>query len=84
VCDVLVATSLNMLEKTKDGSKARQDLIYFGIRKELHGHCDKLETTKGKLVINDHCPPPIMLHSKSKEARASFQVPCSYKVTSSY
>jgi hypothetical protein len=37
VCESLVATIVNMPEKTKDVPKARNDLIKLGIRKELHG-----------------------------------------------
>jgi hypothetical protein len=39
VCESLVATIVNMTEKTKDGPKARNDLIKLGIRKELHVGC---------------------------------------------
>jgi hypothetical protein len=58
-----------MPEKTKDGPKARNDLIKLGIRKELHGGCpddaDDDETqadTQGhmykKAKRNDYyCPP---------------------------
>jgi hypothetical protein len=37
VCESLVATIISMPEKTKDGPKARNDLIKLGISKELHG-----------------------------------------------
>ena len=37
VCESLVATIINMPDRTKDGPKARHDLICLGIRKELHG-----------------------------------------------
>ncbi len=36
VCESLVATIINMPDRTKDGPKARHDLICLGIRKELH------------------------------------------------
>jgi hypothetical protein len=39
VCESLVATIINMPEKTKDGPTARNGLIKMGIRKELHGGC---------------------------------------------
>src|SRR3954466_11649485 len=37
VCESLVATIINMPDRTKDGPKARHDLICLGIRKELDG-----------------------------------------------
>ena len=37
VCESLVATLINMPDRTKDGPKARNDLIFMGIRKDLHG-----------------------------------------------
>ena len=37
VCESLLATLLNMPDKTKDGPKARSDLKHMGIRKDLHG-----------------------------------------------
>ena len=65
-------TLLNMPERTKDGSKARSDLIHMGIREELQGgrpgidHDQSEEETdgpKGKRVKrNDYyCPPPASL-----------------------
>ncbi|KAK1609673.1 hypothetical protein QYE76_033346 [Lolium multiflorum] len=36
VCESLLGTVLNMPERTKDGSKARHDLMALHIRKELH------------------------------------------------
>ena len=36
VCESLFGTLLNMPEMTKDGPKARNDLKFMGIRKELH------------------------------------------------
>src|SRR4051812_25527943 len=63
VFENLFATLLNMREKTKDGPKARNDLIHLGIREELHGGIEssdeEMNRHKGKKVIkNDyHCPP---------------------------
>ena len=37
VCESLLATLLNMPERTKDGPKARNDLIHMNIRRELQG-----------------------------------------------
>jgi hypothetical protein len=36
VCESLLGTLFNMLDRTKDGSKARNDLMSLNIRKELH------------------------------------------------
>src|ERR1041385_8819148 len=40
VCESLFGTLLNMPEKTKDGPKARNDLKFMGIRRELHPPSD--------------------------------------------
>jgi hypothetical protein len=37
VCESLFGTLLNMPERTKDGPKARHDLIVLGIRNDLQG-----------------------------------------------
>jgi hypothetical protein len=37
MCDSFLDTLLNMPERTKDGTKARNDIIKQNIRKELHG-----------------------------------------------
>ena len=36
VCESLLGTLLNMPERTKDGPKARSDLIHMNISEELH------------------------------------------------
>jgi hypothetical protein len=36
VCESLLGTLFNMLDRTKDGPKARNDLMALNIRKELH------------------------------------------------
>jgi hypothetical protein len=72
VCESLVATIVNMPEKTKDGPKARNDLIKLGIRKELHGgrpdddDDDEMQETQGhmrkKAKRNEYyCPLPASL-----------------------
>ena len=38
MCESLLATLLNMPEKTKDGPKERADLLSMGIREELHAN----------------------------------------------
>jgi hypothetical protein len=40
VCESLLATIVNMPDRTKDGPKARHDLELLGIKKELHGPPD--------------------------------------------
>src|SRR3954470_21564226 len=40
VCESLCGTLRNMPEKTKDGPKARNDLKFMGIRRELHPPSD--------------------------------------------
>jgi hypothetical protein len=37
VCESLLATIINMPDRTKDGPKARHGLEFLGIKKELHG-----------------------------------------------
>jgi hypothetical protein len=73
VCESLLGTLLNMPERTKDGPKARYDLLSIGIREELHAgrpnddddddDDDEAEDTqsrrKGKNAkkIEYYCPP---------------------------
>jgi hypothetical protein len=69
VCESLVATIINRPEKTKDGQKARNDLIKLGIRKELHGgHPDDADDDETQADTQGHmrkkakrnnyyCPP---------------------------
>ena len=62
VCESLLGTLLNMPERTKDGLKARNNLITMGIWKELHGGrpaiIDQEEETEGhkgkKVKRNDY------------------------------
>ena len=68
VFESLFGTLVNMSERTKEGPKARSDLIHLDIREELQGgrpadHDQSEEETdgpKGKRVKrNDYyCPPP--------------------------
>ena len=46
VLESFLGTLLNMLEKTKDGPKARTDLKILGIREDLHGAPPKKTETK--------------------------------------
>jgi hypothetical protein len=68
VCKSLLGTLLNMLERTKDGPKARNDLRIMGIRSDLHGgppdvvdddDHESVGHRKGKKVkkTEHHCPP---------------------------
>ena len=69
VCESLLATLLNMPDKTKDGPKARHDLKHMGIREELQGgRPDDDDDDKGEMEgrrlckkvkkNNDYyCPP---------------------------
>ena len=71
VCESLLGTLLNMPERTKDGPKARADLLSMGIREELHAKRpndhedddDEAKDTesrrKGKKAkkIEYYCPP---------------------------
>ncbi|KAK1681203.1 hypothetical protein QYE76_042051 [Lolium multiflorum] len=87
VCESLLGTLLNMPERTKDGPKARYDLLSIGIREELHAgrpddddddDDDEAEDTqsrrKGKKAkkIEYYCPR--VLHSKSEGDRAVFRL----------
>ena len=67
----LLATLMNMLDKTKDGPKARRDLEDLNIRADLHmpphKKSEEMETEtvardKGKKVNKKevhYCPPPL-------------------------
>ena len=68
VLESLLATPMNMPDKTKDGPKARKDLQDLKIREDLHMSphkmSDETETEtearekKGKKIKNeDYCPP---------------------------
>ena len=46
MCESLFGTLLNMPEKTKDRPKARNNLKFVGIRKELHPPSDDDEPDK--------------------------------------
>jgi len=79
VCESLLGTLLNMPERTKDGPKARHDLIHMDIRAELHGgrpDDDEPEdglSQKGKRVKkNDYyCPPPASLWIRMRSINSS-------------
>ena len=71
VCESLLATLLNMLEKTKDAMKARKDLAYLSIREELQ--IDKPEKGdepeepgKKRKQREYYCPPSCFTLSPSE------------------
>ncbi|KAK1570190.1 hypothetical protein QYE76_018357 [Lolium multiflorum] len=90
VCESLLGTLLNMPERTKDGPKARYDLLSIGIREELHAgrpnddnddddnDDDEAEDTqsrrKGKKAKKIEYYCPRVLHSKSEGDRAVFRL----------
>ncbi|XP_029128611.1 uncharacterized protein LOC109806195 [Cajanus cajan] len=61
VCDSVIGTLLNIKGKTKDGVKARQDLVDMGIRSELHPQSIGRRT---------YLPPAC--HTLSKKEKKSF------------
>ena len=76
VLESLLATLINMLDKTKDVPKARKDLQDLNIREDLHMPPRKqsdeteMETEarekKGKKIKEEYyCLPPFLLHLKS-------------------
>ena len=87
VCESLLATLLNMPEKTKDGPKARADLLSMGIREELHANRpnddddddeppeDMESRRKGKGQEERILLPSRLLHSKSEGDPAVYQLP---------
>ena len=85
VCESLLATLLNMPEKTKDGPKARADLLSMVIREELHANCpydddeppeDTESHRKGKKAKkSEYYCPHCVLHSKSEGDQAIYQLP---------
>ena len=58
VCDSIIGTLLNIPGKTKDGEKARQDMLKMGIRKEL------APVEKGKRI---YLPPACYTLSKKEK-----------------
>ena len=97
VFESLFGTLLNMPEKTKDGPKARNDLVILGIREELHGGSKNLSDEiegKGKKVKKDddkakevkkeyYCPPSCFTLSQ-KETDQFFKCLYGIKVSSGY
>jgi len=92
VCESLLGTLLNMPERTKDGPKARSDLIKMGIRKDLHGgrppsidESEEMEGRKGKRVkLNDYNFPPACFSLSPKELEQFFKCLLGIKVPSGY
>ena len=75
VCESLLGTLLNMLERTKDGPKARADLKSMGIREELHANDDEAKQDteschkgeKAKKTGNDYPPACFTLSQEEIE-----------------
>ena len=71
VCESLFATLLNMLEKTKDGPKARADLLSMGIREEVHANRPNDDDDDDD--DNDDDEPPEDTESRRKGKKAKKQ-----------
>ena len=94
VLESLLATLMNMPDKTKDGPKARKDLQDLKIREDLHmpprKMSDETETEtearekKGKKIKKeDYCPPSCFTLSQA-EINALFKCLTGVKVSSGY
>ena len=94
VLESLLATLMNMPDKTKDGPKARKDLQDLKIREDLHmlprKMSDETETEtearekKGKKIKKeDYCPPSCFTLSQA-EINAFFKCLTRVKVSSGY
>jgi hypothetical protein len=91
VLESLLGTLMNMTKKTKDGPKARSDLKFLGIRKDLHGGPPKSskETEmedRGKNVNKKqeyYCPSSCFTFSQ-KETDQFFKCLDGIKVSSGY
>ena len=94
VLERLLATLMNMPDKTKDGPKARKDLQDFKIREDLHMPPHKksdeteMETEarekKGtKIKKEDYCPPSCFTLSQA-QINAFFKCLTGVKVSSGY
>jgi hypothetical protein len=85
VLESLLATVMNMPDKTKDGPKARRDLEDLNIRADLHMPPHKkseeteMETEEGegaeKLTSKRRIIAPFLLHLKCEGDRSIHQVP---------
>ena len=87
ILESLLGTLMNMLERTKDGPKARKDLEFLNIRKDLQmpgkrsSEETKTETEtedRGKKVNKkeEQYYPPLLLHLRSEGGRSIVQVRC--------
>ena len=66
MCDILVTTLINMPDRTKDGPKARHDLIFMGIRKDLHGGRTTLDDQEDD---DDHESEATQVRRKGKKVK---------------
>ena len=53
-CESVLGTMLNMLERSKDGPKARVDLKSMAIRQELHANDDDDDDDEAKQDTESH------------------------------
>src|SRR3954467_5401548 len=74
VCESLFATLLNMPEKTKDGPKARADLLSMGIREELHANRPNNDDDDDD-DDDDEPPKDTESHRKGKKPKKQSQHP---------
>ena len=67
VCESLFGMLLNMPEKTKDWTKARNDLKFMGIRRELHPPSDDDESKEEEEMEtqNSHCKGKKVIKKKT-------------------
>ena len=87
---------MNMPERTKDGPKARKDLEFLNIRKDLQMPGKKsFEETETKMETEDrakkvnkkeeqYCPPPSCFTLDPKEVDQLFKCLARIKVSSEY
>ena len=90
VLESLLATLMNMPDKTKDGPKARKDLQDLKIREDLHMPPRKMsdktearETKVKKIKKEDYCPPSCFTLSQA-EINQFFKCLSGVKVSSDY
>ena len=83
VCENLLGILLNMLDKTKDGPKARADMEFLGIRKKLWATKQTTKLGTGAVRIKTDCPAACYTLSK-KEIVSFLECLQGVKVSSGY
>jgi hypothetical protein len=73
VCESLLATIVNMPDRTKDGPKARHDLELLSIKKELHGPPDNDDDDDDDETINEDTQGP---RNRAKRRDVVFPAAC--------